>query len=370
MATATTTVTNVLDLVKEDLMERFVISGSTSVLIDYTNRIQQMVLVEREWDWMTSGIKKFITELGRTDYWIGATAGQSAGQVDTALNLTDVRQVRQAYTAVRSAYKELYPTLEPPMHSSWHKPDGTYAPSGAPKVFRNDEGTPNVLSLYPAPDTGNTYEIIPEAPILTIGSGGALAARTYFVALTFVDEANNEGSLSEIARQFVRASNLITVKAPVAGISAGTSGIRYNQYNVYAGTSESSLTLQNASPTAIASDYTEAAGGITSTLAAPPSSSAIEPLRGYIVEFRYYKARGVLDAGADVLQIPDDYRDVVVAGVNWLASRYFHDDTTSQFWQQMFRDGIRRMVKDQPHGLDFIMPDPAARPYRLQGDSW
>ena len=371
MATATTTVTTIMGLVQEDLQELFAASGTTSVLIDYTNRIQQTILGDRPrgWDWTLSTPQKFITELGRTDYWIGSASGQAAGQVDTGLGLSNVRRVRQGHVLLRSGYKELFPTAEAPMVSGWQLQDGTFR-SGIPRVFRNDEASPNVLSLYPAPDQGNTYEVVPVPPIVTTAAGGALSARTYFIRISFVDEAGNEGAASTpTTRQFIEANKLITVKAPVAPIAAGTSGIRYNRYNVYASTTEGSETLQNVSPTSTSSDWTEAVGGLTTTGAAVPTTSAIEPLRGYIVEFRYYKAHETLDAGADVLLIPDEYRDVVVAGVNWLGLTYLRQMDMAATWRDIFNEGRVRIGRDQNIRLEFMEPDPMSQTYR-QTDGW
>lgn len=369
-SSATTLVSDITALVQEDLYDTFASSGNTSVLIEYVNRIQQMLLGMRPgsgnlgWSWMLSSPQKFITEVGRTDYWIGATSGQAAGQVDTGLNLTDVRRVRQGHLFSRSGYKELFNADEAPLMTGWMNKDSTYN-QGPPKVFRSDDETPNVMSLYPAPNEGNAYEIIPYPPIVTTGTGGALAARTYFIKISFVDEEGNEGFASEPAvRQFINASKLITVKAPVAPILAGTSGVRYNQYNIYASTTEGSETLQNVSPTAIASDWTEAASGLTTTGASVPTSSDIEPLRGYIVEFRYYKRHSILSASGDSVLIPDDYRDVVIAGVNWLGCEYLKNYAAANRWRAIFDEGRMRMNKDQNYSRGFIMPDAQTQNYR------
>ncbi len=366
MATTTITVLDIMDRTTEDLLELFAASGSTSVLLDYVDRIHAMIVGQRRWDWLLSSPQKFMTELGRSDYWLGATGSQSAGEVDTALNITDLRRVKQSRMFSRTGYQELSNTDEAPLTLNWQNRDATYN-QGPPKVFRNDEGTPNVLSLYPAPDEGNSYEIVPYPPILTTAAGGSLSARTYFVRLSFLDEENNESTTSNpAARQFIEASKLITVKSPVAPISAGTSGIRYNQYNVYASTTEGSETLQNASPTAVGVDWTEPTGGLITTGAVAPTSSSIEPLRGYIIEFRYYKAHSELATTASVLLIPDEFRDVVVAGVIWLALGYLRHYEIAEQWKSIFTEGYKRLAREQNLRVDFMYPDVQSQGYQRQ----
>lgn len=374
MATATVTVQNILDRCQEDLQELFTASGSTSVLIEYTNRIQQMILNRRRWDWMVSTPQKFITERGQTQYWIGATGSVSAGQVNTGLNLSDVRRVVQGSAISRTGFATLHAEEVPPIISGWQNEDSSYS-EGPPHSYRNDEGSPNVISLYPAPDTGSTYELIPPAPNSTTAAGGALSARTYYIRTTFIDLEGNESEPSNTARQFVEASKLITVKAPQPPINAGSAGVSYLRYNVYASTTEGSETLQNASPTATSTDWTEAASGLTTSGASVPTSSTLEPLRGYIIEFRYYKAHTALTAVADVLLIPNEHRHVVSSGVNWLASQYLGRSNAAgnpEFWEARYQEGLAAMVQDQnpwPGGARYIKPDPSYYP-GSQGGRW
>lgn len=355
MATATTTVATVIALVKEDLQEQFGSSGSTSATIDWTNRIQQMILQRRRWDWMKSLPKRFITERGQTDYWIGATGSVSAGQVNTGLNLSDVRRVIGGSVLSRTGFTSLHPAFEPPFN--YQREDGSYD-EGVPQLYRNDEGAPNVISLYPAPDTGSTYELVPPAPNSTTAAGGALAARTYYIRTTFVDLEGNEGAPSPTARQFVEASKYITVKAPQPAIDAGSAGVSYLRWNVYASETEGSETLQNGSPTATSSDWTQSAA-LTTNGASVPTDSSIEPLRGYVVEFRYWKTHTALTSTSDTLLIPNDFRDVVVSGVKWLALRYLKQFNEAELEHADFLAGIARMVSDQtqPGERKFLRPD-------------
>lgn len=361
---ATTLASDIISRVKEDLKDTFTASGSTSVLIDYIDRVQKMILSRRRWKWMMSAPKRFITERGQTQYWIGQSGSSSAGQVDTGLNLLDVRQVKQGSVLSRSGYVTLYPVDEAPLFRGWQQPDGSYT-EGPPRNYRNDTLTPSLLEVYPAPDQGNSYELVPQAPHSTTASGGALAARTYFIRTSFVDLEGNEGALSPTARQFVEASKLITIKAPQPAINVGLAGVSYLRWNVYIGTEEGSETKQNTSLTATSADWTEPASGLIAG-AALPTSADMEPLRGYVIEFRYYKQHTQVTGTGDTLFIPNDFSDVVVAGVNWMACKYLKGeyDEDVPYWYGLFKEGLVRMSQNEnpwPAPGDFISPDMAAK---------
>lgn len=364
-ALATTTALSVVEQVQRDLNDRFAGGPRSMLVLDYINRIQQQILGHRRWDWMLSTPQRFVTERGQSDYWIGPSSAVDEGMVDTGLNLSDVRQVKKGHLYSRSEWTEIFNVLEGPMEAQWQWPDGSYS-EGTPTQYRSDRLTQNLISLYPAPDEGSDYHIIPAAPHSTTSTSGALSARTYYIRCTFVDAAGGESEASATSRQWVAASKIITVKAPIPELSLGAAGIGYTHYNVYASTTEGSEKLQNVSPTVITADWTEAGSGLTTSGAAVPSTSTIEPINGYLMEIRYYKAHSPITADADVLLIPDDYIDVVVAGVNWLASQYLHRQATTRdavpetvFWHQRFVEGLTRMVKDQNPwgGRAFLVPD-------------
>lgn len=80
----------------------------------------------------------------------------------------------------------------------------------------------------------------------------------------------------------------------------------------------------------------------------------------YAIEFRYYKQRRSLTATSDVLQIPDDYKDIVVAGVNELAYMFLQRLEEAAYWRGLFNEGRQDMIRDMhPFGRteDFIHPD-------------
>lgn len=367
-ALTTTQVSDIISPVIRDLSDRFAIAPQSDLLVDYVNRIQQDILGRRPqgWDWMWSLPQRFITERGQTEYWIGPAGSEDAGMVDTSLDLSDVRQVKKGHVYNRSTWTEIFNVAESPMWVNWQNEDASFS-EGEPRQYRNDRLAPNVISLYPAPDAGSDYEIVPQAPHSTTASGGALSARRYYLRVTFVDAAGNESLPSETAEQWVAASSLITVKAPQPELSVGSAGISYTSYNVYASTTEGSETLQNVSPTLITTDWTEDATGLTTSGATVPTDSDIEPLNGYLIEFRYYKQHTPLTATNNVLLIPDDFKDVIIAGVNWLAAQFLHRDSRTadrmgevQFWQSQYYAGLLRMTKDQnpwPSGNMFMRPD-------------
>lgn len=359
MATATVTGSNIIERVKEDLSDLFVRSGSTSVLIEYTDRIQQMILGQRRWNWMLSTPKRFITERGQTEYWIGATGSQSAGQVDTGLNLTDIREVVQGGVLNRSQHWPLWRTDEAPLVPGWQNYDTSYS-EGTPRQYRNDVASPNLLQLYPAPDDGNDYEVKPQAPHATVSTSGALTARTYYIKVTFLDEDGLESASSNTAKQWIDDNEVVVVRAPQPAINEGSIGIRYTHYNVYASEVEGTETKQNTSIVAIGSNWTEPDTGLIDTGADAPTDSDITPIRGHVIEFRYYKTHSEITTTASVLLIPNEYRDVVVAGVNMLAAKYLRRLEEISFWNDVYQSGLRRMISDQnpwPGGKRFIKPN-------------
>jgi len=363
---ATTTVADIITAVNRDLQERFDTGPASDLLIDYTDRIQKQILGHRRWDWLLSTRQRFITERGQTEYWIGPSGSEDVGMVDTGLDLSDVRQVKVGHVYNRSAWTELFPVAELPNQAGWQNPDASYT-EGPPVQYRNDRLSPNLISMAPAPDEGDDYEIVPAAPHSTTATGGALSARTYFLSVTFVDEAGNESAPSETARQWVAASKLLTVQPPQPELTVGSAGVTYTSYNVYASETEGSETLQNVSPVAITTTWTEDAAGLTTNGATLPTESEIEPIRGYLIEFRHYRQHTPLISTDSVILIPDDFKDVVVAGVNHLAAQYLHRTDSArdpipevQFWAGAYQEGLQRLTKDQnpfPAGGAFIRPD-------------
>ncbi len=152
-------------------------------------------------------------------------------------------------------------------------------------------------------------------------------------------------------------------------IPASTSGELYNGYNVYASvanlvngvvTNEGSETLQNVTPIAIGTDFIEPTTGLTITGRIPPIVNTLQPLGAYIIRFKYFKNRINLLDPNDFLQVPDDYKDVVINGVNGFAFKLLGKNEEAQHSYQLYRQGLTEMVWDKnlfPEGVNFIRPD-------------
>jgi hypothetical protein len=86
----------------------------------------------------------------------------------------------------------------------------------------------------------------------------------------------------------------------------------------------------------------------------------------YVIEFRYFFQKPQLTQTSQALLIPDDYKDVVIAGVNWFASLYLRENMQdAQMWKMIYQEGITGMHRDHnlfPRGQEFISPDPASTP--------
>lgn len=86
-----------------------------------------------------------------------------------------------------------------------------------------------------------------------------------------------------------------------------------------------------------------------------------------LISFRYMKQRAPITLTTDILQIPDNYRDVVIAGVNWFATAYMDHDagySKTAMWKSEFMDGLRQMRKDLNLNFrqtDMVFPDPTTQ---------
>jgi len=347
-----------------------------AILIDYTNRIHKQVLRFSRWTFLSSDYLYFLTDRGQSKYWLGAAADQPPGTVDTGLHLTDVDKLKKDDVYDITNLRGLKWLSSPPIGPNLITQTGVQRP-GLPSNFCQNPNNPFVLEIYPAPDNQNTNQIFPLTPVMTTTAGGALAARTYIVKVTFVDQLGGESIASSnvIANTqaggqiFIGANRLAVVKSPVVPIPASTSGELYNKYNVYASTAvivnglvtnEGSETLQNVSPITIGTDFIEPTSGLTTTGATPPNVNTLQPLGAYIIRFKYFKARVNLSDPNDFLQVPDDYKDVVIQGVNALAYKLLGKDQEAQQAYAMYQAGLREMIWDKnlfPEGVNFIRPD-------------
>lgn len=109
---------------------------------------------------------------------------------------------------------------------------------------------------------------------------------------------------------------------------------------------------------------------VTAIPVTPPQTSTIAPIQGYVISFHYQKKHIQIADSSDVLQIPDDYSDVVIAGVNYYANLYTSksDDLGVKVavWKKEFLDGMAQMRRDLRinfRNTDYIMPDPSTQYY-------
>ena len=363
--TASTTVQAILNATSQDVRQQLASSGNDgSILFDYVNRIQLWMLRSSRWDFLLNlDTKYFITERERTDYWIGASGAAPAGAVDTGLNLTDLDMIERDTVFDVSNMSRLDKTKDRPFSLTLATRDAQFRP-GKPAEWRQDLSTPGLLQIYPAPNNQNIYQPIPESPYLTTTTSGALAQRTYYVTVTFLDSLNNEGTACDReAIITIPANKLLVVQSPTLPFNVTTQGVSYNQYNVYASTVSQSEKLQNVSPIALGTNWTEPGTGLTTTGVASPLTNNLTNMDGYLITFRYYRQRQIVTDPSAILQIPDVYKDIIVAGVNWLAYRYLRLMQDSQMWQMEFMDGLRQMIKDRnliPKENDFMQPDGAS----------
>jgi hypothetical protein len=100
----------------------------------------------------------------------------------------------------------------------------------------------------------------------------------------------------------------------------------------------------------------------------PPTTTTIQPLNAYVIQFRYYQTRAQITSAnpSQVLQIPYAYKDIVIAGVNYLATLYMDRDANREpsaktlQWKRDFDVGlsqIRRDLRVNYRKTDFIQPD-------------
>jgi|SRR5581483_8226037 len=356
------TAQTVLNSVSQDMRQLISASANAdaTLLLDYVNRIQLDLLRFSPWTFNVSNVKRFITEPLRTDYWLGATGSNLAGTVDTGLNLSDLGRIRKDSVMDRSNYVPLDWVSEAPLTTGLAYQD-TQSRPGRPAVWRNDPNSPNVINIYPAPDNNNSYQMVPEDPIVTSQVSGALALRTYYVKATYVDSSGGESTASlNSVQETIPANSVCLVASPTVPIPASSTGVQYTQWRCYIGTVLGSEQLQ--ATLNIGSNFTEPNTGLIAGVT-PPGTSTLAALNGYIIEFRYLPARPQVTAAGTVLVVPIDFKDVFVAGVNWLAAMYLRRFDEAKAWNAIYSMGKQSMIRDKnmfPKGDEFIRPDQAS----------
>ena len=365
----TTTAQNIMDACSQDI--RKILSSSTTpdstILLDYVNRVSLQMLRASRFAFLQSAPQRFVTQKGQTDYWIGPAGNAPAGVYDTGLNLGDLRIVKDGTVFDRSNFHSLSKIAEAPNFAKLATADAQ-SRMGRPAEWRQASDTPSVFNIYPAPDNQNTVTPMPETPSCTTTTSGALANRIYYVTVTFVDSQGNESTAPQSAKVWVPANKVLVVNPPVMPLATGATGIKYNTYKIYASTTSGSECVQNGgTAVATSSTWQEPNTGLVTGTATPPTTNAVEPIDGYIIEFRYYRQRTQITGASQVLQIPDDYKDIVIAGVNSLAFAYLKEPTEASAWGQIYGNGIREIVRDlnRERTDDYVRPDATSIGQRL-----
>lgn len=361
------TAQTVVNSVSTDLLQR--IAPEDPVLLDYINRVQLQLLRVSRWKFLQSAPQRFVTRMDRSDYWIGPAGQAPLDVVDTGLNLLNLGPIKTDSVYDRSNFRQLKRTDEQILSQTFSFRDAS-SRKGPPRQWRIAPDTPCVLNLYPAPDNQNNFQPSPEAPALSTTSAGTLPARFYLVRTTFVDSLGNESSASDEARIFIPANSLLVVQPPQE-IPTAASGVQYNRFNVYifnAGTqtqiTTGSETLANATPLATAAAYTEPSTGFPTGGISFPTANNVEPLQGYLIEFRYFQSKPQINALSNTLLIPADYFDVLVAGVNYFTAQFLKDEGAQGYWKQEYDSGVIGMIRDKnlfPRGPEFMSPDMASQ---------
>jgi hypothetical protein len=303
-----------------------------------------------------------MTVKGQTDYWLGAVASTPAHMVNTGLALTDVDRIKKDDVRDISNNRKITSQGAQPIGMGLNFRSGLTR-VGTPAVFWHNHNDPFVLHIYPGADNSNSFQPVPSTPILTSGTGGSLLLRTYYVRITFVDSSGGESTGSSISAEIVvPANDLATVVTPYLLYTQASTGVLYNHYNVYAGPIEGGETLQNTSPVAMGTNWTEPTSGLTTIHAGVPTANTLAQMGGYIIQFRYYQDRVTLTTVGQTLQIPDDYEDIVVAGVSSLAWKFLGQEDQAQASANAYRGGLTEMIWDKNlfPATDFIRPDPAS----------
>lgn len=79
------------------------------------------------------------------------------------------------------------------------------------------------------------------------------------------------------------------------------------------------------------------------------------------IQFRFYEPKHDLKAEQSV-QLPEDYQDILVAGINLLGCQYLKRPNDIQIWAELFREGKKQMLRDQRgygNHADFMKGDSA-----------
>lgn len=284
-------------------------AGDQVALIDYTNRTQLQLLRASRWRFLLSGVLQFQTVAGVTDYWIGATGAA---------------------------------------------PSTTYTLSAAAPDPNGNRNT-----VYTGTALGNllgSYEVTISGFVNAANNGQFIVVSSSPTSVT----VNNPNGVAETHA----ASLQITI--PDTGLNITNLGV-VKPGTVFDRTNFRRLYPTDEAPLGPGFASSNRPGLYRSDKSTPGILSIYPPSQGgYAIEFRYFFAKPQLSALSDTLLIIDDYKDVVIAGVNYFANLYLREDyNDAQVWKAIFEEGIAGMHRDHnlfPRGQEFISPDPASQP--------
>jgi len=301
-------VQQIIDRVSRDVRQILDSSSSTDqpVLIDYTNRIQLQLLREARWRFLLSNPFQFVTIPGYTDYWIGATGANPT----TIYSLTAVTQSTGG--------------------------NATY--TGNNLEFLAAGVTCTIAGFVNGVNNG-TFVVTSATPTTVVLNNTAAIAETHTGTLSVVmpDTASNITNFGEVkaGTVFDRTNFLRLYPTDEPPLGPG-----FNSLN------RPKLYRDDQNTPGVFSIY-------------PPAQAP------YVIEFRYFFAKPQLALVTDTLIIPNDYLDVVVAGVNWFGNLYLRENyNDAQMWKQIYAEGIQGMKRDAnlfPRGNEFMAPDPATQ---------
>ena len=360
------TTTSAGSIVNAVIQDAQVMSTNRVAVLDYVNRTCQRILRDTQWNFLRSSPQRFITQPGATQYYLGSS-NPPAGAVSTGLNLSDIWSVWGESVYDRSHSKQLLMNSNSVMvPAGLSFPDGHWR-AGQPRTFGYEINNPNVLGIYPLPDNQNTYQPVPQSPLCSSQALGSLPQRVYYVFATYVDNQGNESTLSTLPTvQELNTGYALIAQSPGPEV-ASASQVSYSSWNCYVGLTAGSALKQNSTPIALGSPFNESSAGQILNLNGPPTTNTLAPLVGYIIEFKYFRQRQPITSINNILQIPDYYQDVVIAGTNYYFNLYMDRDSgreKAMLWKKEFEDGIKQIRKDLNisfRNTDFISPDMATQ---------
>lgn len=211
-----------------------------------------------------------------------------------------------------------------------------YTPMSDPMVYffvsQPDEGANEVETITNAGSTTGTFTITFDGQTTATIARGATAA--------------------DVRDALVALSNIGPADVRVYGGALGTAAVYVEFRGQYAGVNVPAMTLGGTTTSMTVATAT--AGGSASQLWSPVIEFLPELTRDMDITYTYLRLPRVLSAGADVVDVPDEYTDAVIAYA------------TGRLWLKELKDSAKA---DEQFGLYHQIVDDAKRDQRkLLGD--